>query len=110
MTTQFIIDKIQFKRGTTAQRIALVLDAGEPFFDETEGAAYVGDGVTLGGVPSAGAGGGISQAAADSRYIQQSQINAANGVAGLDTGSTIRQDAIPMPAIPFTALVANKLA
>lgn len=84
MTTQFIIDKIQFKRGTTAQRMAIMLDVGEPFFDETEGAAYTGDGVTLGGIPSAGAGGGISQAAADARYIKTTQINAPNGVAGLD--------------------------
>jgi len=110
VTTQFVIDKIQFKRGTTAQRMAIVLDVGEPFFDETLEAEYVGNGTTPGGVPSSGVGSGITQAAADARYVKLSQINAASGVAGLDAGATIRQDAMPMPSIPFTSLVANKLA
>lgn len=110
MTTQFIIDKIQFKRGSTAQRMAIVLDAGEPFFDETLEAEYVGNGVTLGGVPSAGVGGGISQAAADARYIKQSQINVADGVAGLDAGAFVGEPNLPLPPVDLTVLLENKLA
>ncbi len=108
--TQIIIDKIQFKRGTTAQRMTLVLDKGEPFYDETEQAEYIGDGVTLGGNPSAGTSGGISLAAADARYIQQSQINAANGVAGLDAGSFVGETNLPLPPVDLTILLENKLA
>ena len=82
--TQIIIDKIQFKRGPTSARMALVLDLAEPFYDETEQAEYIGDGVTVGGNPSAGLSGGISQGAADSRYVKIVDIGDLRGADGKD--------------------------
>lgn len=105
-----VVDKIQFKRKPTAERMATVLDDAEPIKDQDTGELYIGDGVTPGGNPVGGSSGGISLATADARYVQQSQVNAAGGVAGLDAGAAIKPEAMPMPAIPFTALVANKLA
>lgn len=45
-------NKIQFRRGTTTQRTAVVLDSGEPGWDTDQKRLYVGDGVTAGGVPA----------------------------------------------------------
>jgi hypothetical protein len=44
-------NKIQLKRGTSIQRVAVVLDSGEPGWDTDKKALYVGDGSTPGGVP-----------------------------------------------------------
>lgn len=54
---------IQVRRGTTAERTAVVLDSGEPGWDTTEKKLYVGDGSTYGGIAvgsGGGGGGGIS--------------------------------------------------
>lgn len=57
-----------------------------------------------------GDGSGMSQAAADARYVRQSQINAAGGVAGLDSGSAVLESALPLPPVDLAILVANQLA
>lgn len=108
--TQIIIDKIQFKRGSTASRIALVLDVGEPFYDEDLAAEYIGDGVTLGGNPSGGDAAGITLGAADARYVKLSQINAAGGVAGLDANTLLFETQLPEPPVDLSILFANKIA
>lgn len=41
---------IQVRRGTTSERLAKVLDSGEPGWDTTEKKLYVGDGSTAGGI------------------------------------------------------------
>lgn len=46
-----LLGKIQIRRGTTAQRLNVVFDNGEPAWDETEQQLYIGDGETLGGIP-----------------------------------------------------------
>lgn len=102
------IDFIQFRIGPPEKRAAYVLANGEPGWDGQ--ALYVGDGVTPGGIPAAGVGGGISQAAADARYIKQTAINAANGVAGLDATSAVSETNLPLPPVDLTVLLENKLA
>ena len=62
------IDLIQVRSGTPQQRATYVLKQGEPGWDGD--ALYVGDGVTPGGLPAAGAGGGITQSVGDARYVQ----------------------------------------
>lgn len=47
-----LLGKIQVRRGTTAERLAVVLDSGEPAWDLDEKRFYTGDGVTPGGIPS----------------------------------------------------------
>lgn len=66
------IDLIQVRRGTPTQRSTYVLKDGEPGWDGD--ALYIGDGVTAGGLPAAGAGGGLTQSVADARYIKLTQI------------------------------------
>lgn len=107
---QIVVDKVQFKRGTTAERMALVLDDAEPIKDQDTGELYIGDGVTPGGNPVGGSSGGISLATADARYVQQSQINAAGGVAGLDAGAFVGETNLPLPPVDLTILLENKLA
>lgn len=102
------IDLIQFRRGTPAKRADYVLADGEPGWDGD--ALYIGDGETPGGVPAAGAGGGLTQATADARYVRLSQIDAANGVAGLSAERYVGEDRLPLPPIDLAVLVANKLA
>lgn len=46
--------KIQFRRGSTAEREAVTLDSGEPGWDTDTKQLYVGDGVTAGGIPVVG--------------------------------------------------------
>lgn len=48
-------NKIQLRRGTTANRIAITPDSGEPCWDTDEEKLYIGDGVTAGGVVSGAA-------------------------------------------------------
>lgn len=110
MTTQFIIDKIQVKRGTTADRLAIIPDDGEPIKDQDTGELFLGDGVTAGGNPVGGISSGISQGAADARYVRLSQINVANGVAGLDAGGFVGETNLPLPPVDLTVLLENKLA
>lgn len=43
--------KIQFRRGTTAQRTAVTLDSGEPGWDTDTHELFIGDGTTAGGLP-----------------------------------------------------------
>lgn len=102
------IDLIQVRRGTPSQRSTYVLKDGEPGWDGD--ALYVGDGITPGGLPAAGAGGGLTQSVADARYIKQSQINAANGVAGLSSTSFVAENQLPLPAVTLTVLLTNALA
>lgn len=54
---------IQVRRGTTAERTAVVLDSGEPGWDTTQKKLYVGDGTTAGGI----AVGSISEAPEDGK-------------------------------------------
>lgn len=59
----------------------------------------VGDGVTRWNdldYYGTGGSGGISQAAADVRYIKQTAINTANGVAGLDADGLISAQYLPI--------------
>jgi hypothetical protein len=52
--------------------MAITPDDAEPVLDQTTGELYLGDGTTVGGVLVAGSGGGgISQSAADARYLQK---------------------------------------
>jgi hypothetical protein len=44
-------DTIQFKRGTTAARVAVTPAIGEPIWDKDKKCLFVGDGATLGGIP-----------------------------------------------------------
>lgn len=53
---------------------------------------------------------GITQAQADTRYVQLSQINAANGVPGLDASEFMDETQLPLPPVTLTVLFANKLA
>ena len=62
--------KIQFRRGTTAQRTAVTLDSGEPGWDTDTNRLYVGDGTTPGGVNLAAV----------------SSVNGASGTVVLDDG------------------------
>lgn len=62
------------------------------------------------GPPADGSSGGMSQAFADSRYVQLSQIDAADGVAGLDANRFISGDRLADPPITLTVLFANTLA
>lgn len=55
-------------------------------------------------------GGGITQLQADARYVRLAQINAANGVAGLDASEFVGEDNLPLPPVTLTVLLANKLA
>lgn len=57
-----------------------------------------------------GAAGGISQSAADARYVQKTQVNAASGVAGLDASKFLSEPQLPLPAVDLTVLFNNKLA
>jgi hypothetical protein len=41
--------KIQFRRGTTAQRTAVVMESGEPGWDTDIKQMFMGDGITAGG-------------------------------------------------------------
>lgn len=102
------IDLIQVRRGTSSQRLTYVLKDGEPGWDGD--ALYVGDGVTPGGLPAAGAGGGLTQSVADARYVKLAQINAANGVAGLDAGAFVGETNLPLPPVDLTILFENSLA
>jgi hypothetical protein len=102
------IDLIQVRRGSPTKRQAYVLADGEPGWDGD--ALYIGDGATPGGLPAAGAGGGLTQSVADGRYVKQSQINAANGVAGLGSTSLLDEGQLPLPAVTLTVLLTNALA
>jgi hypothetical protein len=66
------------------------------------------------GIPSAGGSSdplsGITQAQADARYVQKTQVNAASGVAGLDANSFMTESQLPLPPVTLTVLLANKLA
>ena len=63
------------------------------------------------GLPQANDGtGGMTQAAADARYIQQAKINQPSGVAGLDTATTLDADQLPLPPITLTILFDNQIA
>lgn len=42
---------LEHRRGTTTERVAIILTAAEFFFDETTKILYIGDGVTVGGLP-----------------------------------------------------------
>lgn len=53
---------------------------------------------------------GITQAAADLRYIRLAQINAANGVAGLNADTALQETQLPLPPVTLTVLLENKLA
>lgn len=46
-----LLGKIQVRRGTTAERLSVVLDNGEPAWDTDSKEFFLGDGVTPGGVP-----------------------------------------------------------
>jgi hypothetical protein len=85
------IDFIQFRYGTPTLRQAYVLGVGEPGWDGD--ALYVGDGVTPGGLPAAGAGGGLTQSVADGRYATLAQgAKADTALQGLTAGTNITLD------------------
>lgn len=76
------LELIQFRRGTPAKRSDYVLADGEPGWDGD--ALYIGDGVTKGGKPAGGSGGGLTQSVADARYVKQSDIGDLKGADGKD--------------------------
>jgi hypothetical protein len=45
-----LLGKLQVRRGTSAERMAIILDDGEPAWDVDLEQFFVGDGVTLGGI------------------------------------------------------------
>jgi hypothetical protein len=97
------IDFIQFRYGPPTKRAVYVLDVGEPGWDGD--ALYVGDGVTPGGLPAAGAGGGLTQSVADGRYAtlaQGAKADSALQPGGLATVATTGaySDLSGKPAIP----------
>ena len=49
---EYLLGLIQLRRGTTAERLQVVFEAGEPVIDLDEEEIYIGDGETLGGVPA----------------------------------------------------------
>lgn len=62
--------KIQVRRGTTAQRVAVTLDSGEPGWDTDTKQLYIGDGTTAGGVPLAvGTGDVVGPASSTSNHV-----------------------------------------
>lgn len=72
-------EKIQFRRGPTADREAVVLDLGEPGFDTDLEQVFVGDGVTPGGLPV----GGIPDAPSDGTgYVRKDGAWAAESGGG----------------------------
>ena len=80
---------------------------------QTSGGLVVAGTLPQTGVVSGGTsdpGGGITQSQADARYVQKMQINAANGVPGLDANTSINENQLPLPPITLTVLLANKLA
>jgi hypothetical protein len=54
--------RFKFLRGTTAQRLAIVLLEAEVIYDKTLAALYYGDGVTAGGLPFTAVSAQVSQA------------------------------------------------
>lgn len=48
-----VVGKLKVARGTTAQRTAVTMEAGQACWDTDQRALYVGDGVTAGGAVSA---------------------------------------------------------
>lgn len=105
--------KIQLRNDTAANWTAAnpVLATGE-FGAENDTALFKkGDGATAwNDLPYANNGTGLSQGAADARYVKLAQINAANGVAGLDANTTMQETQLPLPPVTLTVLLANKLA
>jgi hypothetical protein len=61
------------------------------------------------GPPGGGEGGGLTQDAADARYVQLSQKDAPSGVAALDAGRRINEDRLPEPPIDLVVLFENQL-
>jgi hypothetical protein len=49
--------KIQFRRGTSGERVSTIFDQGEPAWDVTTKTLYIGDGATAGGISMSGQGG-----------------------------------------------------
>lgn len=47
-----LLGKFKVARGTTADRVAIVLEVGELCFDTNLNICFIGDGVTLGGIPA----------------------------------------------------------
>lgn len=105
--------KIQLRHDIAANWTAAnpVLAAGE-FGAENDTTLFKkGDGVTAwNDLAYANNGTGLSQTVADARYVKLSQINAANGVAGLDANTTMDETQLPLPPVTLTVLLANKLA
>lgn len=53
---------------------------------------------------------GLTNAAADARYVQLAQINAAGGVAGLDVNARVAEARLPLPPVDLVLLFENQLA
>lgn len=108
---------IQLRNDTAANWAAAnsVLAVGEIGIErEADGHATgfkIGDGVTpWTDLPYAVNGeAGMTQAQADARYVQQSAIDQALGVAGLDADRFVGEDRLPLPPIDLTVLFENKL-
>ena len=48
----YLLGKLQVRRGTSAERMAVIFDNGEPVYDIEEEEIYIGDGATFGGIPA----------------------------------------------------------
>lgn len=62
--------------------------------------------VFLGGTDPSG---GITQAEGDARYVKKDQINAPNGVAGLNVNEILDEEQLPLPAVTLSTLFRNRL-
>lgn len=105
--------KIQLRHDTAANWTSAnpTLAAGEFGAEDDTLLFKKGDGVAAwNDLAYANNGTGLSQEAADARYVKLSQINAANGVAGLDANTTMNETQLPLPPVTLTVLLANKLA
>lgn len=105
--------KIQLRHDTAAAWVAAnpVLADAELGVEDDTGRFKIGDGVTAWidlAYPVGGS--GMTMTDGDARYVQQSQINAAGGVAGLDAGAFVGETNLPLPPVDLTILLENKLA
>lgn len=105
--------KIQLRHDTASNWVAAnpVLDRGEFGAEDDTLLFKKGDGVsTWNALAYVNNGSGITQSAADARYIRQSQINAPNGVPSIDAELYLAEDRLPLPPVDLSILLANKLA
>ena len=86
---------VRVKRGTDAQRLGYTPLLGELVYAEDIKSLYIGDGVQIGGIPING------------NSVLKSEINIANGVAGLDANKKLDPTVLPDISITTVKVVAD---